>query len=63
MPQGMPKIDQEIEKICQKLAPESEEMRLELDFQLHGFAILVMREFRKMMAEDSEYSPEEVKHG
>lgn len=59
MPQGMPKIDQEIARIC-KLFPSAER----LDFHLHNLVITSIREFRKMMAEDSgSYSPDEVKHG
>ena len=63
MPQEMHKVEEEIRKICYKLAPENEILRHELDFHLHGFSVTVIKEYIKMMAEEKPYNPDEVRHG
>jgi hypothetical protein len=63
MPQGMPKVEEEIEKIKRKIAGDNEILAHELDFFLHGFSVTVIQEYRKMMADEIAYKPEEIKHG
>jgi hypothetical protein len=63
MPDTMPKVEEEIEKICKKLAPDNELLRFQLDFHLHAFAYMVVKEYMKMMADEEPYKPEDVRHG